>query len=238
MTAQQLLSYLSQAIYLALFVVAAVRLFRRPSLAAFDTFLFFSVIAVLLLASDAARIFGFQDNPALAILTWVGVSALPLILLRLADDFRPQPSLVMIGASLAFVLVAALGVLAPQPWQPPVQLVPVGWVVVLGVYASWAFVRESRITTGLTRRRVQAVAAGSFLLALVLLIAGVNVLVPAVREPLGIVSQAVGLALVSAYFVGFAPPALLQRAWQEPVLRRFLAETPELVQLTSVDDIV
>ncbi|HEX2141831.1 MAG TPA: GAF domain-containing sensor histidine kinase, partial [Candidatus Limnocylindria bacterium] len=35
-----------------------------------------------------------------------------------------------------------------------------------------------------------------------------------------------------------APPALLQRAWQEPVLRRFLAETPELVQLTSVDDIV
>jgi signal transduction histidine kinase len=229
-SAQEFLGYVSQAIYLALFVVATVRFARRPSWASFDIFLFFAVIAVLLLAGDAARIGGFQGAPALNVLNWVGVSALPFILLRLVDDFRPQPIWVMLLASAAFVGVTILGILAPQPWGA-LGLVVVAFVVVLGIYASIGFAREATRTTGVTRRRMQAVAFGSVLLAVVLLLAGVRLLAPEGTDAIPLISQVVGLALVLSYYVGFAPPAMLRRAWQEPTLRALLAEAADLVQL-------
>ena len=230
MSAQDFLGYVSQAIYLALFVVATVRFARRPAWASFDTFLFFAVIAVLLVAGDAAQAFGFEDHPLLNILTWVGVSALPFILLRLVDDFRPQPMWVMVLASAAFLAVSAVGFAATQPWGA-VSLIVVVFVTVLGLYASLGFLREARRSTGVTRRRMQAVAFGSGLLAVVLLLAGVRVVVPEGTEWLALVSQVIGLALVLSYYIGFAPPTTLRRAWQEPTLRALLAEAPDLVQL-------
>ncbi|HEX6129620.1 MAG TPA: ATP-binding protein [Candidatus Limnocylindria bacterium] len=232
MSAQEFLSFVSQAIYLALFAVATVRFARRPSWASFDTFLFFAVIAVLLLAGDVARIGGFEEAPALNVLNWVGVSALPFILLRLVDDFRPQPIWIMLLASVAFAGVAILGILSPQPWGA-LGLVVVVFVVVLGVYASIGFAREAMRSTGVTRHRMQAVALGSVLLAVVLLLAGVRLLFPDETEALPLISQVVGLALVLSYYVGFVPPAMLRRAWQEPTLRALLAEAAELVQLSD-----
>ena len=230
MSAQDFLGYVSQAIYLVLFAVVSVRFARRPTWASFDTFLFFAIIAVLLLAGDAAQAFGFEGHPLLNILYWVGVSALPFILLRLVDDFRPQPMWVMATASVAFLAVSAVGFVAPQPWGA-VSLVVVVFVVILGLYASLGFLREARRSTGVTRRRMQAVAFGSGLLAVVLMLAGVRVVLPASTEWLTLVSQAIGLVLVLSYYVGFAPPGALRRAWQEPTLRALLAEAPELVQL-------
>jgi signal transduction histidine kinase len=229
-SAQDFLGYVSQAIYLALFVVATVRFARRPAWASFDTFLFFAVIAVLLVAGDAAQAFGFEDHPLLNILTWVGVSALPFILLRLVDDFRPQPMWVMVLASAAFLAVSTVGFAATQPWGA-VSLIVVVFVTVLGLYASLGFLREARRSTGVTRRRMQAVAFGSGLLAVVLLLAGVRVVVPEGTEWLALVSQVIGLGLVLSYYIGFAPPTTLRRAWQEPTLRALLAEAPDLVQL-------
>ncbi|HEX2194378.1 MAG TPA: GAF domain-containing sensor histidine kinase [Candidatus Limnocylindria bacterium] len=230
MTAQDFLSYVSQAIYLALFVVATVRFVRRPGWVSFDTFAFFAVIAVLLLAGDAARIFGFVNHPALNVLTWVGVTALPYILLRLVDDFRPQPRAVMVAAGLGFVVVAAVGFVAPQPFGVT-GMVLVAYAAALGIYASVGFLREARRSTGVTRRRMQAVALGSVLLAVVLLLAGARVVLPAASEALALVSQIIGLALVTSYYVGFVTPPFMRRAWQEPTLRAMLAEAAELVQL-------
>ena len=230
MTAQDFLGYISQAIYLALFVVVTFRFVQRPAWATFDTFLFFAVIAVLLIAGDAARAFGFEGHPTLNVLTWIGVAALPFILLRLVDDFRPQPVWLMAAASAAFVLVSVVGILAPQPWGI-VSLVVIVFVAVLGLYASIGFFREALRSTGVTRRRMQAVAFGSTLLAVVLLLAGVRVVWPEGTEWVGLLSQLVGLLLVGSYYIGFAPPGALRRAWQEPTLRALLAEAPSLVQM-------
>jgi signal transduction histidine kinase len=231
-SAQDFLGYVSQAIYLALFVLVTVRFIRRPGWASFDTFLFFAVIATLLVVGDAAQAFGFEGHPVLNVLTWVGVSALPFILLRLVDDFRPQPIWVMVTASVAFVIVSAIGVVKPQPWGSE-SLVVVVFVAALGLYASLGFLREARRSTGVTRRRMQAVAFGSGLLALVLLLAGVRVIAPDGTEWLTLVTQVIGLALVLSYYIGFAPPASLRRAWQEPTLRALLAEAPDLVRLAD-----
>jgi signal transduction histidine kinase len=229
-TAQEFLSLVSQAIFLALFVVATIRLARRPSWAALDTFLFFAVIATILVAGDVAGVLGFEEHPALNVVNWVGISALPFILLRLVDDFRPQAVWIMAFATVGWVAVTLVGILAPQPWGA-VSLVVVAFVVVLGVYASIGFLREAVTSSGVTRRRMQAVALGSGLLAGVLLLAGVNVVVPSAAPAIQIVNQVASLVLVVAYFVGFAPPAFLRRAWQEPILRALLAEAAQLVQL-------
>jgi signal transduction histidine kinase len=229
-SAQEFLSYVSQAIFLALFVVTTVRVVRRPSWAAFDTFLFFAIIAAILLAGDVADILGFAGHPTLSVVNWVGISALPFILLRLVDDFRPQPMWVMALATLSWAGVALLGILTPQPWGL-VSLVVVVFVVALGLYASLAFLREARRSSGVTQRRMQAVAIGSGLLAVVLFLAGVNVVFPDASPVIGMLNQVISLALVLAYFVGFAPPAFLRRSWQEPTLRALLAEAAQLVQL-------
>jgi signal transduction histidine kinase len=229
-TAQEFLSLVSQAIFLGLFVVATIRLVRRPSWATLDTFLFFAIIATILVAGDVAGLLGFEGHPALNVVTWVGISALPFVLLRLVDDFRPQPAWIMAFATVGWIAVALVGILAPQPWGP-VSLVVVAFVVVLGIYASIGFLREALTSSGVTRRRMQAVALGSVLLAVVLLLAGVNVVFPSAAPAIQIVNQVASLVLVVAYFVGFAPPAILLRAWQEPTLRALLAEAAQLVQL-------
>jgi len=229
-TAQDFLSAVSQVIFLALFVVATVRLVRRPGWATLDTFLFFAVIAGILVAGDIAALLGFEDDPTLSVVNWVGIAAMPFLLLRLVDDFRPQPIAIMAIATIAFLGVALTGILVPQPWGL-VSLVVVVHVVALGAYASLAFLREARRSNGVTRRRMQAVAIGSGLLAVVLLLVGVTVVVPDAQPAIGLVNQVVGLTLVVAYFVGFAPPAFLRRSWQEPTLRALLAEATQLVHL-------
>jgi signal transduction histidine kinase len=237
-TAQEFLSAISQLIYLALFAISLIRLAQLRTWVAFDTFLFFGVIAVLLLLGDAARLFGFQDHPIVGIVNWIGIAFLPFLLLRLADDFQPRRWSTMALASLSVAGVAVLGVALPQPWPVPAVLALVGHFVIFGGYAAFAFLTESWHSHGGTRRRMQAVALGSALIALILLLAGVStVLGPDAPAAIGLATQVISLAAVIAYFVGFAPPAILQRGWQEPALRSALARAAELVRLEDPHDI-
>lgn len=238
MSAQAFLSAISQVAFLTLFAISTVRLARRFSLAALDTFAFFGVIAVLLLAGDVERLLGLDEPQVLATITWVAVTALPYLLLRLADDFRPQPRVVTIGAAAAYLVVALIGILAPQPYGPGVSLISVAFVVILGLYASLAFMREAMRTAGVTQRRMQAVAIGSGLLAAVLLLNGVRVVWPSTADLVAVVSQTLGIILAFSYFMGFAPPRFVRRAWQEPALRSMLTSSPDLVRLPDASDVV
>ncbi|HET7521635.1 MAG TPA: GAF domain-containing sensor histidine kinase [Candidatus Limnocylindria bacterium] len=237
MTAQEFLSAISQLIYLALFVISAVRLIRLRSWVAFDTFLFFGVITVILLVTDAARLVGAEDHPAVGVVSWVGIAALPYLLLRLADDFQPRRWTTMLVASLSVVGVVVLGIVLPQPWPLPAVMALVAHFVVFGGYASFAFLRESRRAHGGTRRRMQAVALGSALIALVIALAGVTALIPSTAPALSLATQVLSLAAVVAYFVGFAPPAILQRGWQEPAIRSALASAAELLTVGDPHEI-
>ena len=155
--------------------------------------------------------------------------AMPYLLLRLVDDFTDVRRWVM-RASEVGLFVAAVGLLfvAPSP-LPGVSdpAVYVAYFFTIEIYCGVAlFAREALRSSGVTRRRMQAVAVGS---------------IPArradpcsrraagppprrTRRESGPHSQGLGLSLLSGlcYIVGFAPPALLRRAWQEPELRAFL----------------
>jgi signal transduction histidine kinase len=236
-TAQDFLSAISQLIYLVLLAISTVRLARLRTVAALDTFLFFGVIAVLLLLGDASQLLGLADEPWVGWLSWVGVAALPFLLLRLAHDFQPLPTVIMVAATLAFAAVAGLGIAVPQPWPAPVVLALVVDFVAFGSYASFAFMRAAAKTRAGTQRRMQAVALGSGLIAAVIALAGLSLAFAEPPEWIGLASQVLGLAAVTAYFVGFAPPSILQRGWQEPAIRSALASAPDLVRLADPHDI-
>jgi signal transduction histidine kinase len=236
-TALDFLSAVSQLIYLVLFAISVVRLARLRTLVALDTFLFFGVIAVILLLGDVTGLMGLGDEPWVAVVSWVGIAALPFLLLRLAHDFQPRPAWVVLAASVVFVLVAGVGIIVPQPWPTPVVLTVVIDFVAFGSYASLAFLRAAAMTRAATQRRMQAVALGSGLIAAIIALAGVSLAFPEPPEWIALTSQLLSLAAVAAYFVGFAPPAILQRGWQEPAIRSALARAPELVRLGDPHDI-
>jgi signal transduction histidine kinase len=120
-----------------------------------------------------------------------------------------------------------------------VTLYIVGYFFVVSVYCAIAFIRTARRSKGVTRRRMEAISLGSILLGTDLLIAGLTPLTPvddrAVFQALG---QLLGLGSAVAYYLGFAPPPILRRAWQEPELRSFLARAASLPRLPTTLDIV
>jgi signal transduction histidine kinase len=235
--AQEFLSAISQLIYLVLFAISSVRLARLRTLVALDTFLFFGAIAVILLLGDVTGLLGLSDERWVGVVSWVGVAALPFLLLRLAHEFLPRTGWVLIAAATAFVAVAGLGIAVPQPWPTPVVLALIIDFVAFGAYASFAFLQAAAKTRAGTRRRMQAVALGSGLIAAVIALAGLSLAFAEPPELIDVTSQVLSLAAVVAYFVGFAPPAILQRGWQEPAIRSALARAPELVRLADPHDI-
>jgi signal transduction histidine kinase len=137
-------------------------------------------------------------------------------------------------------MLASIGavVLMPRPMSDSVALGLVAYLVLVIAYDTWAFARHVQRTQGVTRRRMQAAAAGSLCLDLDLVVAGGSVAMPGVAvgwEELGAV---VGLASGVFYFVAFAPPNWLRRAWQEPEVRAFLSRVTSLARLPDIRDVV
>lgn len=239
MSADTFLQYLTQAFYVAIFVVTLVGAVRRPLRARIDIALFFGAAALVITAGWVAAALNSEPPPVVRAVTTSLVMVLPYLLLRLVNDFTIVPSWLLRVAEGGLAL-AVVGIFLFTPELP-------AWLVVLlalyfslfSIYSAIVFFRESQRTSGVTRRRMQAVSAGSGFLGLALLLAGVNAAVPVIAEfATLLVQRPLTLASGVAYFVGFAPPAVLRRAWQEPELRVFLGRAARLPRLPDTTAIV
>ena len=230
---------LSWALYVLIFLLVTVRAARRPTRAHLDMTLFFGVVT-LIIALSALTAAVYPSNPPVAL---VGVTsslllALPHLLLRLVDDFTRVPRWVLRASAVGLVLSVLVVFVSPTPLPSAVALALVGYFVLVVVYDTWAFMGAARRGRGVTRRRMQAVAAGSACLGLVLLLAGVGVVVPAWAAVLDTLGRIGGLGSGVCYFIGFAPPTWLRRAWQEPELRTFLKRAASLPRLPDLESII
>src|SRR5438552_10332130 len=120
MTADDLIQYLSWAIYVLIFVVATIRAVRRPLRANVDIALLFAVPA-LIVALQVPGELGLipPEDP------WVGAIAASLVvamvylLLRLVDDFSDVPVWLMRSVEVALgLLVAGMVAFALSPPEP------------------------------------------------------------------------------------------------------------------------
>jgi signal transduction histidine kinase len=238
LSALDLISAATQIIYVLIFVSVALRAVRQPTRAHTDMALFFGATAFIIVVSRLAALVG-ATPPWLTTLSVVIVMALPYILLRLVDDFTHVRGAIKRAAELGL----AAGIVAAYATAPrlplPVTIYLVLYFFVVSTFCAIAFIRASRHSRGVTQRRMEAISLGSILIGTDILIAG---LTPLARSDdqilLRALAQLLGLGSGIAYYLGFAPPPILRRAWQEPELRAFLARAASLPRLPTTLDIV
>jgi signal transduction histidine kinase len=222
-----------------IFISVALRAIRQPTRAHTDMTLFFGALAFIILASRIASLSGTTPPPWLIALEVAVLMAMPYVLLRLVDDFTQVRGLTKRVAEVGLV-AGIVATFASVPTLPtPVTLYIVLYFFVVSVYCAIAFIRAARRARGVTRRRMEAISLGSIMLGTDLLVVGLTPLVAgddrAIFQALG---QLLGLGSAVAYYLGFAPPSILRRAWQEPELRSFLARAASLPRLPTTLDIV
>ncbi len=237
MSALDLLSWINRILFVVLFIAVAWRTIRQPTRAHVNTSLLFGGIALAVvgsLLSDAAAF----DPPWLpgALITLLNVC--PWAMLRLVDDFRGSPRWVQLAGTVTFIALALLGLLFFERYPQVVELATIAWFLVVGGYAAVSFARSSRRSRGLTRWRMAAVAVGACLFIAAIVIVFAAALLPDVAPVTGPVTQVLALASVVSFFLGFAAPAWLRRAWREPDLRSFLERSVHLSGVVDDRDVL
>jgi signal transduction histidine kinase len=224
MTAELLMRLVTQIPFLIIFAVVFLEWRRRPSKTGTDATLFFGLIALLQVSGWALELTGRADAPPrwVATLNSSLLMALPYLLLRLTDDFAGVPRRLMRLAEVGLVLSVAV-LVARDPATLPTILAEFLVVYFAGfqLYAATRFVKAARSTHGVTRFRMRAAAAGSTLIGLVIVFAGLSLALPG-GEAWGVLAQVAGAASAACYLGAFSPPVALQRFLIEPVLRELM----------------
>jgi signal transduction histidine kinase len=244
MTADALVQYLSWTMFTLIFVLVSARAIRRPLRANIDIALFFTVTTIII-AFTVLRALGYVPVPTPPFLTAIIITLLfsmGYLLLRLTDDFSDVPRWLMRSAavSLALLVVGTFGTLLLNLREASLSVILLGfaYLVTLLLYTVVAFVRESRRSSGVTFRRMRAVAAGSLFLCGTFFLVAVSIFLPGLSGLLTALTHLTSLASGISYFLGFAPPSVLRRAWQEPELRSFLGRAASLPRLPTTAAIV
>src|SRR5690606_1444016 len=105
-----------------------------------------------------------------------------------------------------------------------VTIVIIIYFVVVDGYAVSAFITGAFKATGVTRQRMRFAAAGSGVLVAVLVAAGANAVLPQAREVTLPLIRVGAIVAALAFYLGFAPPRVLRRAWQHGELREYLQQ--------------
>jgi signal transduction histidine kinase len=239
MSADSLLLLLTQIVLLAIFIVTVVHAWRHRQRANLDIAVFFATVAGILIVSDVRRIaLPPELDQMLGSVAVVLIAFVPYLMLRIVDDFRPQPRWVTAGAVAILGALVVGGIVLPAP-LPAWFLLGLGaWFLGLGAYVTASFIRASMDGSGVTARRMLAAAVGSGLFAAAIVFAILGNVIPTIADPAQIMARTSALGMALAYFVAFSTPPFLRRAWQEPELREFLGRAATLPRLPGTDAIV
>jgi signal transduction histidine kinase len=238
MSADQLIQYLTSAVFFLIFVITVVQAVRHPRRANVDIALLFSGPALIIAIGLAAASGLVRPGPLPNAVNTSLILAMGHLLLRLVDDFTEVHTWLLRTSSglLALMIVAAFVLLSSRPgWLMLLMLI---YLIGLLIFAAVAFFRQSRRTSGVTRRRMWAAALGCALLGLTLVLVSLIGLIPSSRDLLLGLSHVAGLASGASYYLGFVTPRWLRRAWQEPELRAFLGTAASLPRLPDTATIV
>jgi signal transduction histidine kinase len=239
MSAIQFIQWLTQALYILISIVVTITAARRPTRVRMDIALFFGVVTVIIAQGWVFRTLNIPQGRAITVALLSLLLMLPYLLLRLVNDFTTVPTPIVRAAEVGLAC-AVVSIIAFAPRVPlAVTLLLAMYFFFVNIYVAATFLRVARRTSGVTRRRMQAVAYGSGFLGLTILLIGLSAIEPSsIREALRLIQQLSSLASGLCYFIGFAPPSLLRRAWQEPELRAFLGRAASLPRLPDTASIV
>jgi signal transduction histidine kinase len=232
MTALELISLVTQALFAGLFVAVLWPALRQPTRARLNTVLLFGSIALVVVLSRIFPLIGVTGNLGQTTLV-VLLNIAPFAMIRLVDDFRGTARWIQVAGAVVFVAITIVSIATLGLSLALVEVASVAWFVAVGGYSAFAFAQEAGRTRGITQRRMAAVAIGAMAFIAVIVIALLEALAGDENAVLGALVQVTALVSVLAFFLGFAPPSWVRRAWREPDLRRFLERS---IHLTGVAD--
>lgn len=237
MTLDQLSQYLTWGLYLIIFAVVVVRAVRDPMRANIDIALLFGLPGLLILISVLAQLGLVPRGHITGAITSTLLLGMVYMLVRLVHDFMDIPVWIVRTSEIALALIT-VGAFALENTTGLLALAQIVYLLVLLLFVSLAFIRASRKAGGVTGRRMAAIAVGSVCLFGVIIFASLGVIFPNLVSEWQAVTELIGLASAVAYYLGFATPAVVRRAWQEPELRVFLQRAATLPRLPNTKAII
>jgi diguanylate cyclase (GGDEF)-like protein len=217
------LNDLTRATYVLVALLTLVDFARHRGRTRLDIALMFASLAVFVVIQAVANRLDIETRWINTLGTASAV-AHPFLMVRLVQHFREVRAPVLRAALAGLVVSWALVILFPPPIPPVPSLIIVAYFGGAEAYAALALVRGARKTGGVVHQRLTLAGAASGLLAVIVLIAGVEAVFPSTVDLVQLPS--LGLALLSAvgYYLGFSPPRRLVRVWQLRELHNFLGE--------------
>ena len=241
MSAAELIRYLTNALFLVIFVAVARSALHERNRASLNTTLLFGAIALVIAQSQITAVLGVR-NAAMSFLSILLLLALPYLQLRLVDDFAGVRPVVMracmagIGLAALAVLMGGLGVIDLTAAAAPLVGIAVLYFFGFGAYAAIGFGREAQRTGGIARKRMALAAGGSLALSLTLLVAASGQFVGPTLSSAA--TMLLGFISGTSFAAAFAPPSILRRAWREPALRSFFSSAAAISPHESRADII
>jgi signal transduction histidine kinase len=225
MSLNEFLVLLTQITVMLLGVFTVADYLRERSRPRLDIALLFGSLAVIVALQWLGSALNGQPP-------WMGkigsllLVAQPYLLLRLVNQRRPVPILLQRLALAGMILSWLIVLFAPAPTPLPLTILIISYMVFFEVYAAAVLWKGASSTRGVSHWRLLLAASGSFLLALFLILIGLAAILPQYGDILGPLNQAFALASMLAYYLGFATPIWLRRAWQLSELYSFVSTGP------------
>jgi signal transduction histidine kinase len=212
---------LVQATFIAILVTTLRDYMRRRDRLRLDIFL---MCGSLTLPSVLPSLSGpsADANPLLGLVSILAIMVQPLLLLALVSHFQPVPRRVTWLAWGGMAGTLAIFVAGGDPAVRLGTVALVAYFVATEGYSVWAFWKAASASGGVAQRRLTFGAAGSIVAALTILVSGLLSLSPALERPGTELSAYLALVVAGCYFLAFATPRGLRRAWQLGELYRYL----------------
>jgi signal transduction histidine kinase len=239
MTALDLIQFLSQTLYVAIFFLVLWRYVRARTPAHLDMTFFFGILTFIVVERRITAFLGITQPAWFIDLLIFTIIALPYVLLRLVDDFMIIPILLKRACELTVIVLSAVSAALDAPYPAWWTITLVAYLAGISFYCGAMFILAARRSEGVTKRRLQAISFGTVLFGLQIVASGASGQLPdPAKTVVSAIGTTLGLAAAAAFFLGFAPPLLLRRAWQAPELRDFLQRAAQLPRLPTTLDIV
>jgi signal transduction histidine kinase len=237
LNADRLLSAITQAAFLFIFVAVLTEAIRTPRRLTRDAVPFFAALTGIITVSALIRLRLITPTMQTGNLSAALLLILPYLQLRLVDDFEGVPRRVK-AISAGFGIGSAFSLyIVERPLSGWYVLAIVGGFVLVQGYSTIKLALSTRRAVGVTRRRTQALALGSAMLMMVMVLAAFQVFLPDQRPLWRGLSSVVSVACGMGYFVGFTPPRWLRRLWQAPAIRGFLSTAARLPADSTASDL-
>jgi signal transduction histidine kinase len=229
MNVNDILTFNTQILFIALTIFALVDYARRGGAPRRDFFLFALALGLPLGITFARRFWPLQSS----FLNLAGAFALfsqPYFLFRLLHYSRPHRRRIGMVILVGFLLCCVL-LLNRMAADPALTVTIIfSYCTAAEAYTTWGFYQGRKATSGTLRRRLTIITVSSGVFTIAFLINALRAPFPGLA--IGPVAQAAAAISAILFYAAFVPPRWLRRAWQMEELRGYLSQ----VKIESLAD--